>query len=59
MAGGMPELTAGRARRRLSEPLLPVPVLALLAVAAVALEHRVLGWAAVGALAGYALSGSV
>ncbi|WP_158566928.1 hypothetical protein [Actinomadura craniellae] len=55
----MPELTAGRARRRLSEPLLPVPVLALLAVAAVALEHRVLGWAAVGALAGYALSGSV
>ncbi|WP_169814087.1 hypothetical protein [Actinomadura kijaniata] len=50
---------AGRLRRALTEPLLPVPVLALLAVAAAALDATVLCWAAVGALAGFSLSGSV
>lgn len=51
--------TAGRLRRGLTEPLLPVPVLALLAVAAAAQDRTVLCWASVGALAGYSLSGSV
>ncbi|WP_433174004.1 hypothetical protein [Actinoallomurus sp. CA-150999] len=50
---------AGRLRRGLTEPLLPFAVLALLAVAAAAAQHTVLGWASVGALAGYSLSGSV
>jgi hypothetical protein len=56
------QLTAastGRLRRGLTEPLPPVAALALLAVAAAALEATVLCWAAVGAMAGYALSGSV
>ncbi|WP_170026731.1 hypothetical protein [Actinomadura oligospora] len=52
-------LPAGRLRRALTEPLLPVAALALLAVAAAALDATVLCWAAVGALAGFALSGSV
>jgi hypothetical protein len=51
--------TAGRLRRGLTEPLLPVAVLALLAVAAAALDQTVLCWSSVGALAGYSLSGSV
>ncbi|MFI0350474.1 hypothetical protein [Actinomadura sp. 9N407] len=55
----MPQLTAGRLRRGLTEPLLPVAALALLAVASAALEATVLCWASVGAMAGYALSGSV
>ncbi|MDL4775004.1 MULTISPECIES: hypothetical protein [Thermomonosporaceae] len=57
----MPQLTApaGRLRRGLTEPLLPVAALTLLAVTAAALDAAVLCWAAVGALAGYALSGSV
>jgi hypothetical protein len=50
---------AGRLRRGLTEPLLPFAVLAMLAVAAAAAQHTVLCWASVGALAGYALSGSV
>ncbi len=50
---------AGRLRRGLTEPLLPYAVLAVLAIAASAAEHTVLGWASVGALAGYSLSGSV
>ncbi|MFG2002986.1 hypothetical protein ACGFNU_27885 [Spirillospora sp. NPDC048911] len=53
----MPQLT--RARSAFTEPLLPVIGLALLAVAAAALEATVLCWASVGALAGFALSGSV
>ncbi|WP_169744408.1 hypothetical protein [Spirillospora albida] len=55
----MPELTAGRLRRGLTEPFLPVAALSLLAVAAAALDATVLCWASVGALAGFALSGSV
>ncbi|MBW8482179.1 hypothetical protein [Actinomadura parmotrematis] len=55
----MQPLTAGRARRGLTEPLLPVAALALLAVAAAALDATVLCWTSVGALAGFALSGSV
>ncbi|WP_242906390.1 hypothetical protein [Actinomadura terrae] len=47
------------ARRGLADPLPPAAALALLAVAAAALEASVLCWASVGALAGYALSGSV
>jgi hypothetical protein len=54
----MPELIAGR-RRWLTEPSVPALALALLAVAAAALNAAVLCWAAIGALAGYALSGSV
>ncbi|GAA4146444.1 hypothetical protein [Actinomadura keratinilytica] len=50
---------AGRLRRGLTEPLLPVAALALLAVAAAARDATVLCWASVGAMAGYALSGSV
>lgn len=50
---------AGRLRRGLTEPLLPVCALALLAVACAALGATVLCWASVGALAGYSLSGSV
>ncbi|WP_279575785.1 hypothetical protein [Actinomadura barringtoniae] len=42
-----------------TEPLLPVAALALLAVAAAALNATVMCWASVGALAGFALSGSV
>jgi hypothetical protein len=42
-----------------TEPLLWAGSLALLAVAAGAAEQTVLGWAAVGALAGFSLSGSV
>ncbi|WP_165975728.1 hypothetical protein [Actinomadura rubrisoli] len=53
----MQELTT--VRRGLTDPFLPVPALALLAVAAGALDAAVLCWASVGALAGYALSGSV
>jgi hypothetical protein len=52
-------LPAGRLRRGLTEPLLPFAALALLALAASAAEQTVLCWASVGALAGYALSGSV
>jgi hypothetical protein len=52
-------ITAGRLRRGLTEPLLPVAVLALLALAAAALDQTVLCWSSVGALAGYSLSGSV
>lgn len=55
----MADPAASSLRRGLTEPLLPVAVLALLAVAAMALDHMVLGWASVGALAGYSLSGSV
>jgi hypothetical protein len=55
----VPQLTAGRLRRSLTEPLLPVAALALLAVASAALDATVLCWASVGALAGYSLSGSV
>lgn len=50
---------AGRLRRGLTEPLLPFAALAVLALAAAAAERTVLCWASVGALAGYALSGSV
>ncbi|MEU5882350.1 hypothetical protein [Spirillospora sp. NPDC047279] len=53
----MPQLTA--VRRRAAEPLLPVAALTLLAVAAAALDARVLCWSSLGALAGFALSGSV
>jgi hypothetical protein len=42
-----------------TEPLLWAGSLALLAVAAGAAEQAVLGWAAIGALAGFSLSGSV
>jgi hypothetical protein len=52
-------IPAGRLRRGLTEPLLPVAALTLLAVAAGALDHTVLCWSSVGALAGYSLSGSV
>ncbi|MEW2358601.1 hypothetical protein [Spirillospora sp. NPDC029432] len=56
----MPQLAAaGRLRRGLTEPLLPVAALALLAVAAGALDAAVLCWASIGALAGFSLSGSV
>ncbi|XRQ13421.1 hypothetical protein ACN3XK_21805 [Actinomadura welshii] len=55
----MQELTAGRVRRGLADPLLPVAALALLAVASAALGAAVLCWASIGALAGFALSGSV
>lgn len=55
----MPQVTAGRLRRGLTEPFLPVAALALLALAAAALDATVLCWASVGAMAGYALSGSV
>jgi hypothetical protein len=50
------ELTA---RRRLTDPLLPVAALALLAIAAAALDATVLCWSSIGALAGFSLSGSV
>ncbi|GLZ13253.1 hypothetical protein Acsp04_34880 [Actinomadura sp. NBRC 104425] len=46
-------------RRALTDPLPPAAALALLAVAAAARDATVLCWASVGALAGYALSGSV
>ncbi|MGI8333143.1 hypothetical protein ACRYCC_24585 [Actinomadura scrupuli] len=52
-------IPAGRLRRGLTEPLLPVAALALLAAAAAALDQTVLCWSSVGALAGYSLSGSV
>ncbi|WP_165958750.1 hypothetical protein [Actinomadura sp. KC345] len=55
----MQELSAGRLRRGLADPLLPAAALALLAVAAAALGAAVLCWASVGALAGFSLSGSV
>ncbi|GAA2414666.1 hypothetical protein GCM10010191_25870 [Actinomadura vinacea] len=55
----MPQLTATRLRRGLTEPLLPVAALSLLTVAAAALDAPQLCWAAVAALAGYSLSGSV
>jgi hypothetical protein len=42
-----------------TEPLLWAGLLALAAVAAGAAEQTVLGWAAIGALAGFSLSGSV
>jgi hypothetical protein len=42
-----------------TEPLLWAGSLALLAVAAGATEQTVLGWAVIGALAGFSLSGSV
>lgn len=53
----MQELTS--VRRGLTDAFLPVPALALLAVAAAALDSTVLCWASVGAMAGYSLSGSV
>lgn len=46
-------------RRVLTEPLLPVPVLALIALLAAAADTPSLCWAALAALAGYSLSGSV
>jgi hypothetical protein len=46
-------------RRGLTEPLLPFAAMTALAVAAAALGATVLGWASIGALAGYSLSGSV
>lgn len=52
-------LAHGGPRYALAEPLMPVITLALLAVAAAALDARVLGWASIGALAGYSLSSSV
>ncbi|WP_169809304.1 hypothetical protein [Actinomadura chibensis] len=55
----MQELTAGRARRGLTDPLLPVAALTLVALSAAALDAAVLCWASVGALAGFSLSGSV
>ncbi|MFA1545651.1 hypothetical protein [Actinomadura chokoriensis] len=55
----MQELTAGRLRRGLADPLLPVSALALLALAAAALDATVLCWSSIGALAGFSLSGSV
>ncbi|NKZ04407.1 hypothetical protein [Actinomadura latina] len=55
----MQELTAGRLRRGLTDPLLPVAALVLLAVSAAALDAAVLCWASIGALAGFSLSGSV
>lgn len=50
---------SSRLRRTLTEPLMPVAAFVLLAVAATALDARVLGWASIGTLAGYSLSGSV
>lgn len=50
---------AGPPRRALTEPLVGVVMLAMAALALAARDHMVLGWASVGALAGYALSGSV
>lgn len=58
MTGPVP-LARGGLRHALTEPLVPVVTLALLAVAAAALDARVLGWASIGALAGYSLSSSV
>ncbi|WP_165488435.1 hypothetical protein [Actinomadura formosensis] len=55
----MQELTAGRLRRGLTDPFLPVAALALLAVSAAALDATVLCWSSIGALAGFSLSGSV
>ncbi|QXJ20683.1 hypothetical protein AGRA3207_001438 [Actinomadura graeca] len=52
----MQQLTA---RRGLTDPFVPAAALALLAVAAAALDATVLCWASVGALAGFSLSGSV
>ncbi len=46
-------------RRAAADPLVPVLLLAMAAVALAARDSMVLGWAAVGALAGYSLSGSV
>jgi hypothetical protein len=50
---------AGSLRRALTEPLLGVLLLAMTAVALAARDQMVLGWASIGALAGYSLSGSV
>lgn len=49
----------GPVRRAVTDPLVPVMLLALAAVALAARDSMVLGWATVGALAGYSLSGSV
>ena len=46
------------ARRRFTDPLVPVPLLAAGAVLA-ASQASVLTWAVLGGLAGYSLSGSV
>ncbi|MBA9004891.1 MULTISPECIES: hypothetical protein [Thermomonospora] len=51
--------SAGPVRRAAADPLVPVLLLAMAAVALAARDSMVLGWAAVGALAGYSLSGSV
>jgi hypothetical protein len=51
--------TVSRARRLLTEPLLPVLVLAPVALFAAAQNATGLCWAALAALAGYSLSGSV
>ncbi|MFI0407757.1 hypothetical protein [Actinomadura sp. 3N508] len=55
----MQELTAGRLRRGLTDPLLPVAAVALLALSAAALDASILSWASIGVLAGFSLSGSV
>ncbi|MFI0484710.1 hypothetical protein [Actinomadura sp. 9N215] len=55
----MQELTAGRVRRGLTDPLLPVAAVTLLALSAAALNAAVLCWASIGVLAGFSLSGSV
>ena len=55
----MRELTAGRMRRGITDPLLPVAALTFVALSAAALDATVLGWASIGALAGFSLSGSV
>lgn len=46
-------------RRGITDPYIPAVALALLALAAAALDATTLGWASIGALAGYSLSGSV
>ncbi|MFB4276866.1 MULTISPECIES: hypothetical protein [unclassified Nonomuraea] len=48
-----------RVRSTVTDPLLAAAALAMLAIAAAALQQSVLCWAAVGAMAGYSLSGSV
>lgn len=53
------EVAASRLRRVLSEPLMPVPMLALTALVAVAQDTPSVCWAALAAMAGYSLSGSV
>ncbi|WP_175596171.1 hypothetical protein [Thermomonospora catenispora] len=55
----MTSATAGAVRRAITDPLVPVVLVAMAAVAAAARDSMVLGWATVGALAGYSLSGSV